>query len=603
MSVTRFSMDLPFFLPLNENNYLLRVGEHEIEIRHSVVEREDFDPRIGGITAGSFGFIRDQFGALRYSKLTTDLDDEQLGQIGAVLTGRASSLIRPDDFEGKAAVVQAVINRFLDKYRVTTRALDVKPIGPWDLALLHFDDGRNSGELRLYGGGITLPPEGQSPDHHQTFLDNLADPEPIASFELAAVDALRVLEDGQTLESMVTAIGALEAALDLFFGRTWRLSDPRVLPPDAAAPLSVSIFKKKTRDVYTLEDVLEKATLHQKVKAYVIAQGFSDEQCDGLLQAIYLRNLAVHGGVRMSKGKAGPHVQTLVELVLNELAPRIKAECPILPRAELLYACEEALGNDCSPDLEQIVNMFLTPHGLTAKLYNQRHERNRMESERFGDTLVLKISFQDFAPNQVNLFIAQALLYHRLERRGDVAQALAADEPAMQERRAFFQVVAGEMTRTVWQAAINRCLRELGFDQLVQHAAEQRATELRARFSQSFVEPRFEELGYWVDYLGIAQTAAELPAADRNTLLAHIARVAPRTAQRSRDAIPLLERVDFDDLGSIREALIGVHDAHDMILASVSIFDPVTRQRHGLGLRLEDLGVTAVRPTVPSSER
>ena len=91
--MTRFSIDLPFFMALNEGDYPLRVSDHEIEIQHSVVQREDFDPRIGSIAAGSFGFVRDQSGALRYSRLTLDLSDEPLGEIGAVLTGRAKWVV------------------------------------------------------------------------------------------------------------------------------------------------------------------------------------------------------------------------------------------------------------------------------------------------------------------------------------------------------------------------------------------------------------------------------------------------------------------------------------------------------------------------------
>jgi hypothetical protein len=299
----------------------------------------------------------------------------------------------------------------------------------------------------------------------------------------------------------------------------------------------------------------------------------------------------------VSIGKAKPHAQTLASFVLDELSPRIKAECRALPRAELLYACEEALGNGCSPELQQIVDTYLTAHGLTAKLYNQRYKRKEMDSERFGDTLVIRISFRDFGPEQVNLFIAQALLYHCLERRGDVALARAADDPAMEYRRPFFEVVASALTRTVWNAVINRRLCEIGFDQLVQRDAERRAAELRRKYRRSYVEPRFEELGYWIEYLDLAWVAAELPPADRECLLTAVARVAPTTTRRALTAIPAMESVEFDDLDSIRDALIRVHDAHESIMASASIFDPITRQRYGFGLKLEDLSLIAFSPS------
>src|SRR5215212_5330901 len=105
--MTQFSIDLPFFVPLAEDTFLLRVNDYAIEIQHSVVTREVFDPRMGGITAGSFGLTRDQFGALRYSKLTIDLDDETLSEIGAVVMDKARSFLRADDFRGKATVALA----------------------------------------------------------------------------------------------------------------------------------------------------------------------------------------------------------------------------------------------------------------------------------------------------------------------------------------------------------------------------------------------------------------------------------------------------------------------------------------------------------------
>jgi hypothetical protein len=595
--MTQYSIDLPFFMSLDEGDYLLAVAERRIEITHSVMARENFDPRIGGITAGSFSFVRDQFGALRYSCLTINLGDEELGQVGEILTGKAKSLLRADDYRRKAELALAVFNRFLDKYRVATRKLDVKPIGPWDLALLRFTDGRNSGEVRLYGGGITLPIAGLIPAAHSSVLSSIADPTPNAAFEIAAVDALRAVADGQTLESMVTAVGALEAALDLFFSRTWRRGGPRVFPPNAATTLRLR--RDRVSNAFTIEDVLEIAGVRAKVEAYARVPGMTVEQRDSLLEAIDLRNLAVHGGIRVPQRKAEPHVHLVTNFVLDHIAPQISAECPPMPRAELLYACEEALGSACSPDLETIVNTYLTPLGLTSQLSNQRFKQKELSSERFGNSIVIRISFRDFSPDETNLAIAQIVLYHHLERRGDVAQARAADDPndsLIQERRPFFEVVASQLTRTVWIAAINNRLKSLGFAQHVHDQTHRHAEQLRSRYHRTYSPPSFSELSYWVDYLDIALVGCQLAAPDRESLIATVERRAPETARRSHAAIPALQTVDFDDLESIRAALIQVHDAHGGILASASIFDPVTRERYGFGLRLEDFGIIALTP-------
>ncbi len=54
-------------------------------------------------------------------------------------------------------------------------------------------------------------------------------------------------------------------------------------------------------------------------------------------------------------------------------------------------------------------------------------------------------------------------------------------------------------------------------------------------------------------------------------------------------ATQALETVVFDDPAAIRDALVGMHDAHEALLATVTIYDPVTGTRHGRGLRFEDI--------------
>ena len=284
--------------------------------------------------------------------------------------------------------------------------------------------------------------------------------DPIPTFELAAVDAIRALEDGESLEAIITAVGALEAALDLYFSRAWRLAQPRVYPSTAVTLLRVHL--RRGKKVYTVEDVLEAGGIRAKVMAYATATAREDEFQD-LYDAIELRNLAVHSGVRVPVDKARLHVERMAKFVLDDIVPKIETEYPILPRAELLYACEESLGNNCAPELEEIVATYLTGRGLTAKLFNQRYKRKQMYSERFGESLVIRVTFDDFGPDAINLFIARSLLFHYLERRDDIARARADYDPSpsVVSRRPFFEVVATGMTHVVWSAAIDRATFEI----------------------------------------------------------------------------------------------------------------------------------------------
>ncbi len=580
-----FSFDLPFFVPLDEGEYALSASDQNIAVHHSVVQQADLDRRIGDVK-GSFGFVRDQLGVLRYSKLSFELSESGLERLSSVLFSEGRPKPGATDHEAKGRIALAVCNQFLDKYRVAARKADVKPLGPWDLARLHFEDGQTSGDLRLYGGGITLSVVGLLPEYHDRVIKRLADPDPPAVYETAAVNALRSVEDGQALESIVTATGALEAGLDVYFARSWRLNTPPTPLQEAAAVLGVGMGKPP--ELLTLDDVLEKAGVRSKVKAYAGANGLSDEVREGLYEAIELRNLAVHGGVRVPAHRAKPHVEAVARFVLDQLATGIRRECPGLPRAEVLYACEEALGDGCSVEIQQLADTYLTAAGLTARLLNYRFARRQMLSERFGDTLVMRISFRDFPADDVNLFIARALLYHSLELSGVVASARAADELPDGERP-FFRAVASELTLTVWTAAIDNRLRGLGFENAIRQDAERQAEVLRKLYGPSYARPAFSELGHWVDCARLARAAAALPLADRGALLEMTGRAAPETTRRAVAATPALERANYGDPASIRDALIQVHDASETILASVTILDPTTGERHGRGLKFEDI--------------
>jgi hypothetical protein len=130
-------------------------------------------------------------GLLRFSRLTAELADDDLEPVGQALLGGSFSRPTPWSPRAKGEVALALFNHFLDKYQVATRTPDVRPVGRWDLAHLHFDDGQSSGDLSPNGGGITLAVVGLPPGAHRRMLQALAMPDAPAAYERAVL-AIRV---------------------------------------------------------------------------------------------------------------------------------------------------------------------------------------------------------------------------------------------------------------------------------------------------------------------------------------------------------------------------------------------------------------------------
>lgn len=584
--MAKFSLHLPFFVTLGEGKYILQLRDRQFTLSHAIVQQSSLDPRLGGIH-GEFGFIRDHLGLARFSRLEAELTEDDLESISQCLLGVSFITLRTlnSGMEGQAAL--ALFNEFLERYRVATRNLDVRSIGHGEPASLYMEDEHITRHVRLYGGGITLPVVGLTPEYQERVVGRLAEYDSPPLYELNALQALQAMADGAPNEALLMAAGALELATDIYLARSWRLGKPPIRPKDAASEIGI----KQASDVRTIDDVLEKGPISAKIKKGAITSLVADtEAAADLEDALEVRNLVVHSGVRVPAGKARRHVEAMANFVLDHLNPAIQRDYPLLPRHEFLYAYEEAMGTELLPKIEQVVNRYLVGAGLAAKLYSRKAKRQNMFSERYGDTLVMRIAFGDFERYQVNLFIAQSLLHHWLENQGVVAFARVSAALPDERTRAFWSRVASEMTRTVWMAAIDNHLLKLGFEEIVQKEITRQEGELMQRYSGSYITPAFEQLGFWIDYLEIARIAAMLPPSKKAALSQRIASVAPHLMQTSSRAIPAIERANFDDPDSILATLIAVHDAHESILATVPIYDPVKNEELGLGLSFGDLG-------------
>lgn len=585
--MSEFALELQFFVPLAEGEYRLNIGGRMVKIAHTAVAHKDLDSRLGGIR-GNFGFARDQFGLLRFSKLSTTLDDEDISHIGRVLLGGtafASNIEKPE-IRGRCAL--AVFNQFLDRYRAATRKQDIRPIRPGDLARLYQSDQAVIGEHSLYGGGFTLPVVGINPEAQQRVEVRLLSLESPARYELGALDALQALEDGRAREALILAASALEAAVDTYLSRIWRLSQPRTLTADATKLLKAGGARNRT-----IDDVLEAGQLSIKVKLDPVNDLLLHSSLvSTTIEAIELRNLIVHAGVDIGAKEVARHVNAVTTFVLDHLAGAIERDCPVLPRSELVYAYEEAMGTRCTPEIDQLVANYLEGAGLTAKLYNRKVGRDDMFSERYGDTLIIRISFQDFTgskADQIELFIARSILYHWLRRRSDVPYARVAMNLPWEGAREFWSAVAEVMTRAVWDVAIERRLTELGFGERILPTNKQRATELRRKYGVSYSAPRPNELGHFVNYLEVARIASVLPERNRASYLKAVSRADLNVAMLATPAIKAMTNADFNDHQSLLNSLIAVHDVHRGILANVTVFDPKERKDYGFGTQFEDI--------------
>jgi hypothetical protein len=126
--MSKFSLDLPFFVPMHDGPHALNIDGREFMLSTEAVRQESLDSRLGGIE-GNFGFERDQMGLLRFTRIEAVLSEDDLPALDRILGGgrlvsRGTSCVNT-----QAELVLMLFNHFLERYRVATRKPDIRPIG------------------------------------------------------------------------------------------------------------------------------------------------------------------------------------------------------------------------------------------------------------------------------------------------------------------------------------------------------------------------------------------------------------------------------------------------------------------------------------------
>lgn len=587
----RFSLDLPFFVPMEDGAYTINLWGYEAVLWTLNVPQEALDARLGAIR-GNFGFERDPMGLLRFTRLEAELNFDDLRSLAHTFGGGQVASLHVSDVEAQGRLVLQLFNQFLDRYRIANRAPDVRPIGPTDLAFMRVEDDRHTSDFRLYGGGIGAPMTRLSSASQEKVERSLAAPDGPATYELSALQALHALNNGISNEAVLLAAGALELAIDVYLARLWRTTHH----PGGLKSAANEIGVKFRNSVKTIDDILEIGNISGKLKSTPIARFVnSPESKERLDRALEARNVVAHSGVRIPVNQASRHVIAMTDFVLDCLAPALLSEFPRMPRQEFLYAYEEAMGEDYLPQLETISSHYLGGARLSAKLYNHKSEQESMFSDRYGDVVVMRVAFDDLDAGRIAHFIGSSILHHWLEVSGTTAYARPASSLVNEADGAFWEAVATELTRSVQEVAINLKLAELGLSDVVNAEVDRQSSELSKRYDDRYSPPQFGQIDFYVEYLALARVAALMDSSSRQELLTHSATVAPRVVAQVRRCVSGMENARLDDPSSILQAMVDAHDAHESILASVAVHDPVTHRDFGLGLRLGDLRAILVR--------
>jgi len=579
-----FLMDLPYAIPLQDGEYAAYIRGVKVTIAHTIVKHEQLDPRLGAVT-GSFGFALDQLGILRHSKLSFMLGASELEHLERSFFGALFEKRNLDAQTIKTQVALAVCNHFLDKYRSVTKVPYVRSLGEGDLARLTFTDEFTRAEIRLYGGGITLPIAGLSENARAQFVQTLAAEDEPYPFELDSFDAIWAAKSGRPREAETLAVGTLESALDLYFSRSWRSSVPladRVAT--AADELDVKRSKKKPKH-FTVEDLLRDAGVGKKLDAFTRRSQLDNTRESQIRRAIEARNVVVHGGVSVPATMAEEHASRIAAFLRQDLKPALERDSPPLPKAEFLYAFEEATGSPSPAGLQQIGEHYLGSIGVSAFLYHEREADLDPSSEHFGTVMLMRVPFNNpqMTPAHISLLLARMIVRFSHRFQGTFALAQVSPQLPNEETRPYWAFIDQELNKAVWDVAVDRAIMAHGLIKEVQSDIQGRANQLRAFYSPSYAPPGEGEVRNHAEYMRLARIAAVLPETQRTDLLASAAEVAPRVAAQAKSVLTALENVSFDEPGTILEGLVQLHDA-SLILASVAVYDPVAGRFYGAGV-------------------
>jgi hypothetical protein len=555
----------------------MRIQGIALRISHERIEQEHLDPRLGG-SSGYFGFEHDPLGLLRYSVLSFDLDDEAERRLLEASLGDRLSTWRLSPTARRAKLAMVVCGAFLDHFRSVGRDERIELLGADPLAYIRYQDDRDFSEIRLYGGGITSPAAGMAEDTLTSFEAELNRNNDPPAWRLAVLDAFRTARRGLAAPALISALGALETALNAYFAAVWRGAARRTTR-EAAEELAISPRRSKT-----IEDVLREGDLRKKIAAFVRRLSVDPNWELALNLAIDARNDAVHGGITVPLGSTLRHIRAIGTFLEEQQLMLLAVAAPVRPR--ILDSFLEATEVVAPPSLERVVDRFLVPFGLDAILYNDSPTRLKGPAvDEYGRTIVVWMPLHHpmMTPERLALHLARIAIAFSLRYQGRIPRARVGELP-FYDPSGGFATVAWEFTRAVWEIGIDGVLEAEEMGDAIAADINDRAAELRRRFNPPYDEPPPRTLLDYTSHVEVARVATVVSPSRQNRLLERIEAVAPPVAQRARRCMPLLAQVDLEDHDSIREALVCLHDDAPMLLASVVVVDPETRLLYGNGL-------------------
>jgi hypothetical protein len=555
-----FVVGLPCELTLQLARYPAVVHGEAITITHEIIDQPHLDPRLVGISDGNFGFQQeDTAGLLRYSQLRFSLDQSAIERLeraffGSVLQER--TLTAPDV---RAQVAVAVCNYFIDIYRSATLKHWVEPVANGSVAFVSYQDDSTTDNVRLYGGFITTRRTGLRMDVLKDVMADLeAGAEPPA-YRLAILDAMHAADRQGSNGALVSALGALETALDAYFAARWRGTTPKTTIQAAIAELC----PRRKRGHHTLDDLLKVSDLRPKLAKFCALEsvGFWEEQ--GVADAIEARNDAVHGGISIPAPVALDHIRTVGNFLESRVGPALAA-LPKPAQSRILEAFTEAMQVPAPQALVTIVQRDLVGRDLDAVLYSvPASTPGAPLSSFYGRTMVARFPFDDpsYTPDRVALVLGRMLIFFSLRTVGVTPSARLGNlPPVLESNRAGYVRMVSDLTRAVWETGTDHKIAAEGLASAIDNDMSARAANLLQIFRAPYSPPPALSDVAFMEHVELARVAAALKDNNRQALLRRVANTAPSVVSRAQQCIGALQAVDLAYPQSVRAALLTVRD-------------------------------------------
>jgi hypothetical protein len=555
-----FVVGLPCELTLQRARYSAVVHEEAFTITHEVIDQPHLDPRLVGISGGNFGFQQeDTAGLLRYSQLRFSLDQFAIERLeraffGSLLQERALAA-----HDVRAQVAVAVCNYFLDIYRSATLKHWVESVAQGSVAFVSYQDDSTTDNVRLYGGFITTRRTGIRMDVLQNIMTDLETGVDPPAYRLAILDAMHAADRQGSNGALVSALGALETALDAYFSGRWRRTTPKTTIQAAIAELC----PRRKRGHHTLDDILKASDLRPKLAKFCALEsvGFWEEQ--GVADAIEARNDAVHGGIAIPPPLALDHIRMVGNFLESRVGPAL-AEFPKPAQPRILEAFTEAMRAPAPQALISIVQRDLVGRDLDAIVYSvPASTPGAPLSSFYGRTMVARFPFDDRTntPDRVALVLGRMLIFFSVRAVGVTPGAKLGNLPSVLEpNRAGYVRMVSDLTRAVWEIGADRKIAAEGLTSVIDNDMSARAANLRQMFRTPYTPPPALSDVAFMEHVELARVTAALNDNKRQSLLRQVATAAPAVVSRAQQCIEALQAVNFADPQSVRAALLTVRD-------------------------------------------